>query len=170
MHSNGELLQRLFTALDQRDHPTMAGCYHEAATFRDIAFDLKGRPRIHGMWQMICEKSDIRATFDVLEADDRQGRVALVDRYTFSDTKFRVLNVIDAWFRFRDGLIIEHRDHCDPRVWAEMAVHGGVVGFLAGHFRPVRSMAARRKLKAFLSTRRTEQLAGGVRARTLSPD
>jgi hypothetical protein len=148
----------------------MADCYDEAATFRDIAFDLKGKPRIHAMWQMICEKSDIRATFDVIEADDCQGRVALVDRYTFRATNFRVRNVIDSWFRFHDGLIVEHRDYCDPRAWAEMAFHGGVLGFLAGRFRPVRSMAARLKLKQFLLTRTVEQPASSVGERTLSSD
>ena len=44
----------------------------------------------------------------------------------------------------------------------EMAFPGGVRGFLAGHFRIVRSLAARRKLEAFrrghpsISTHRNE--------------
>ena len=68
MHTNGVLLQRLFTALDDHDHRTMAGCYHPAATFRDIAFDLAGESEIRAMWHMICENTDIRATFEVLHA------------------------------------------------------------------------------------------------------
>jgi hypothetical protein len=150
MHPNGELLRRLFTALDDHDHRTMAECYSQTASFRDIAFDLTGRPRIHGMWQMICEKTDIRATFEVLHADDVEGRVALVDHYTFTDTQFKVRNVIDALFRFQNGLIVQHRDHCDARAWAAMAFHGGIRGFLAGRFRFVRSRAAQAKLDAFL--------------------
>ena len=149
MHANGVLLQRLFTALDHHDHSTMAACYHPAATFRDIAFNLSGQGEIHAMWQMICETSDIRATFEVLHADDVEGRVALVDHYTFSDTSRKVRNVIDSTFRFQKGVIVQHRDHCDPRAWAEMAFPGGVRGFLAGNFRIVRSLAARRKLDAF---------------------
>jgi hypothetical protein len=150
MHANGLLLQRLFTALDHHDHPTMATCYDRAATFRDIAFDLSGKRRIHAMWHMICENTDIRATFEVQHADDREGRVALVDHYTFTDTTFKVRNVITSTFRFRDGAIVEHRDDCDPRAWAEMAFHGGVRGFLAGNVRLVRSVTARGKLRAFL--------------------
>ena len=95
-----------------------------AATFRDIAFNLRGQGEIHAMWQMICETSDIRATFEVLHADGVEGRVALVDHYTFSDTSRKVRNVIDSTFRFQNGVIIQHRDHCDPRAWAEMAFPG----------------------------------------------
>jgi hypothetical protein len=149
MHTNGVLLQRLFTALDDHDHRTMAGCYHAAATFRDIAFDLTGEPEIHAMWHMICENTDIRATFEVLHADDREGRVALVDHYTFTDTARKVRNVIDSRFKFENGVIVQHRDHCDPKAWAGMAFPGGARAFLAGHLRIVRSLAARRKLREF---------------------
>jgi ketosteroid isomerase-like protein len=157
MHANGALLERLFTALDRHDHPAMASCYHEEATFRDIAFDLRGRRQIHAMWDMICA-GDIRATFDVLEADDRTGWVRLVDVYTFGatpgkpDTGRPVRNVIDSHFRFRDGLIVEHTDDCDPRQWAAMAL-GGATGFLAGHVAIVRRRTARKKLDEFVRTR-----------------
>jgi hypothetical protein len=149
MHTNVLLLQRLFTALDDHDHGAMAACYSPSATFSDIAFTLKGRGQIHEMWQMICENTDIRATFEVLHADAVEGRVALVDHYTYTDTARTVRNVIDSRFRFQDGVIVQHDDHCDPRAWAGMAFPTGVRGFLAGRFRIVRSFAARRKLEAF---------------------
>ncbi len=157
MHANGVLLQRLFTALDDHDHPTMASCYGPSATFRDIAFDMSGQGEIHAMWHMICENTDIRATFEVLHADDVEGRVALVDHYTFTDTALKVRNVIDARFRFENGAIVQHQDHCDPRAWAGMAFPGGIRGFLAGNFRVVRSLAARRKLDAFRRSHPTYQ-------------
>ena len=78
-HPNAALLHKLFTALNQDDHQTMASCYDEKATFRDIAFHLKGRARIHGMWQMICEDSNVKATFEVVDANDEAGRVKLVE-------------------------------------------------------------------------------------------
>ena len=43
MHANEILLRRLFDALDRHDHAAMAACYQPDATFRDIAFDLRGR-------------------------------------------------------------------------------------------------------------------------------
>ena len=155
MHPNAELLQRLFSALDRHDHRAMAACYHPEATFRDIAFDLRGRRRIHSMWHMICE-GDIRAKFKVVHADEEEGRVRIVDTYTFGATKVppkrgrSVRNVVESRLRFREGLIIEHRDACDARAWAKAAL-GGPVGFLAGRIRFLRSWTARRKLRDFVS-------------------
>jgi hypothetical protein len=102
------------------------------------------------MWHMICDRTDIRATFDVLNADDREGRVSLVDEYTFRDTGRKVRNVIDSRFRFEDGFIVEHRDYCDPGIWAAMAL-GGLKGWLAGRIRLLRSFTANKKLDAFIS-------------------
>ncbi|MEP6494729.1 MAG: nuclear transport factor 2 family protein [bacterium] len=149
MHPNVALMQRLYTGLNQHDHRVMVDCYHPAATFRDIAFDLRGRDQIGAMWRMICT-SDISATFDVVRADDNSGLATLVDEYTFSDTGRRVRNEIESRFRFQDGLIIDHRDSCDARAWAAAAV-GGVGGWLAGRFRFLRAWKARRKLRPFLN-------------------
>jgi hypothetical protein len=75
--------------------------------------------------------------------------VKLVDEYTFSETGRKVRNVIDSQFRFRDHLILEHRDACDPREWGAMAL-GGFGGFLAGRVGPLRRWRAGRKLKRFV--------------------
>jgi hypothetical protein len=160
MNANTALLKKLFTGLGRHDHQAMAECYHSDAYFRDIAFDLRGKEQIQAMWQMICEgRSNIRATFEILEADGKCGRVRVVDDYTFypdEDTPTsegrKVHNVIDSRFGFQDGLIIEHRDSCDARAWGRMAV-GGVGGFLAGRLRFLRSHKARQKLSRFLAAR-----------------
>ena len=153
MHPNGVLLQRLFTALNQHDHRAMASCYQPEATFHDIAFDLPKMQSIPAMWHMICEGTDIKATFEVIEANDFAGRVRLVDVYTFKKNAVTagrpVRNVIDCRFRFRDGLIIEHSNSCDPRAWAAMAM-GGAEGFLAGQFRFLRRLGAKKKLEGFV--------------------
>jgi SnoaL-like domain len=151
MHPNQVLLQRLFTALDQHDYPTMGSCYHADALFHDIAFKLEKRQCILGMWHMICEGTDIRATFEVVHANDQEGRVNLVDDYTFSDTGRHVHNVIDSRFRFQDGLTAEHKDSCDAHAWAAMAL-GGVSGFLAGRIRLLRSWKASQMLKKFIQS------------------
>jgi ketosteroid isomerase-like protein len=149
MHSNADLLKRLYSSLDRHDHQAMAKCYHPDARFRDIAFDLRGRKQIHAMWHMIS-RTDIAATFDVVHADGSAGRVNLRDNYTFSDTGRRVHNVIDSHFRFRDGLIVDHQDFCDARVWAAMAL-GGASGFLAGRLRILRASKAKAMLRAFIA-------------------
>ena len=150
MHPNGLLLRRLFTALDVHDHPTMAECYAPAASFRDIAFDLKGKPQIHAMWQMICDA--VTSARPSRWSTPTMSKAASPSSITTRSArpKFKVRNVIDARFRFENGLIVQHHDQCDAKAWAAMAFHGGVRGFLAGRFRFVRSRAAQAKLKAFM--------------------
>jgi hypothetical protein len=108
----------------------MAACYHPAAHFQDIAFDLRGRDRIAAMWGMICD-TDLQPAFQIVQAGEESAVASVIDEYTFTETGRRVRNVIESRFRFRDGLIVEHIDSCDARLWAEMAL-GGVAGFLAG--------------------------------------
>jgi hypothetical protein len=156
MHPNHVLLSRLHDALGSHDAATMAACYHPEARFRDIAFDLHGRQAIHDMWRMICS-GDIAVEFEVVEADDRSGRVRLVDVYTFGASRDppragrRVRNEIESRFEFEDGRIRRHRDVCDAREWARQALGRGPVGILAGRIRLLRSRKARAKLAAFIA-------------------
>ena len=148
MHVNANLLDQLYGSLNRHDDQAMTDCYHPDATFHDIAFDLKGRDQIRAMWRMICS-GDIRAAFEVVQVDEDCGVVKLVDEYTFSETGRRVRNPIESRFRFRDGLIIEHRDSCDARAWAAAAI-GGIGGFLAGRLRFLRAWKAGAKLRCFI--------------------
>jgi ketosteroid isomerase-like protein len=158
MHANIALLNKLFTALGRRDHEAMASCYAEEAHFRDIAFDLKGKERIHAMWRMICDGgSDIGLRyFEVLEADHRRGRAVVVEHYTFHRGKGRtahkvpVDNAIVSRFRFKKGRILRQDDGCDSKEWARQALGEGVAGFLAGRIRLLRSLVARKKLAKFV--------------------
>lgn len=149
MHENANQLRRLYDGLKRRDHGAMAACYTSDATFEDIAFRLKGQDRIHAMWRMICEPDvNIEAEYEVLAADDRSGRVALVDTYTFTTTGNRVVNRIESRFDFHEGRISRHHDVCDPRRWADQAF-GPVFGFLPGRLRLIRRAMAHGKLWLF---------------------
>lgn len=143
------LLEQLYVSLNQHEYEKMADCYHPEATFHDIAFDLRGRDQIRGMWRMICS-GDIRTTFEVVEANEAGGLVNVIDHYTFTDTGRIVRNPIQSRFRFRSGLIFEHRDCCDAKAWADAAL-GGVSGFLAGRFHFLRAWKARDKLRRFVA-------------------
>jgi ketosteroid isomerase-like protein len=157
MHANAALLSKLFTALAENDHATMASCYHPKARFRDIAFDLDGVEEIHDMWRMICS-SDIEVEFKIVDADDSAGRVRLVENYTFGASKdppkdgVPVHNEIESRFGFEDGQIRQHDDYCDEKAWARQALadHRPIVGFLAGRIRLLRSRKAKAKLAAFV--------------------
>lgn len=74
--------------------------------------------------------------------------------YTFSATGRHVHNVIDAAFRFRDGLIIEHRDRFSFWRWARQAL--GPTGLLLGWTPFLRAKVmrtARAGLDAYVSRR-----------------
>ena len=43
------LISQWLAAYQRGDHAGMAECYHEQATFEDIAFQLSGKKQIHAM-------------------------------------------------------------------------------------------------------------------------
>ncbi len=143
------VLEKLYTCLDAGDHQGMAACYHPDAVFRDIAFTLSGRKRIHAMWHMISE-SDLRATFTVRRVDGRAATVDLVDDYTFRATGRRVRNVIRSDFHFVDGLVIEHLDSCSALRWGVQALGPakGVMSWLVPGARRKMAMATLEKFIA----------------------
>ena len=159
MHPNRELLDRFFTALNRHDADAMAACYTPDAHFRDIAFDRKGRDRIHEMWRMICS-GDIQADCEIDHADAASGAAHSTFTYHFGASKEPpspgrpVINPIKSTFTFRDGLIAKQEDYCNPHAWARQAIGTGPAGFLAGHLRWLRSRKAEAKVVAFLKSNR----------------
>ena len=138
MHPNEDLIQRFYSALQQRDAAGMAACYQNDARFSDPVFpDLHG-DRARGMWAMLCERgADLVVEFRDVHADDRTGTAHWDARYTFSATGKPVHNSIDARFEFHDGLIARHTDTFDFKRWAGQALglKGKVLGgtsFLQG--------------------------------------
>lgn len=130
VNPNIELLQRFYLAFSRRDHAAMAACYHPQAHFTDEVFDLEGW-RIGAMWRMLCTRgADLRIEFGNLGADEARGRAHWEAWYTFSLTRRKVHNVIDAEFEFRDGLILRHVDRFDFYRWSRQAL--GLSGLLLG--------------------------------------
>lgn len=129
--ANVELIQRFYQAFQQRDAETMAACYAEDVHFSDPVFtDLRGADA-GDMWRMLCAKAqDFSLTFEGVTADEHSGQARWVASYTFSQTGNRVVNHIQASFRFRDGKISEHRDQFDLWRWAAQAL--GLKGRLLG--------------------------------------
>jgi ketosteroid isomerase-like protein len=170
VHPNAQLIERLYTALQRHDADGMAACYRDdRVRFHDIAFEIREKSRLYGMWRMICEgESGIRVTVEHIRADDRIGEARIVDCYDFGRNMERgergrpVVNHITSRFRFRDGLIVEHVDDCDERAWAEQAL-GGPLGWIAGRVRLARSMTANRKLDRFLRDHPVPAAADSVR-------
>lgn len=127
---SAELIHRLYTAFAQRDGEAMARCYHAQARFRDPVFpDLRG-DQIGAMWTMLCRQGkDLVVEFTDVEADEERGSAHWEAHYSFGSGR-PVHNVIQAEFRFRDGLIVDHRDNFDLRRWCGQAL--GPLGQLLG--------------------------------------
>ncbi len=65
----------------------MAACYHEDATFSDIAFRLKDRNEIRSMWHMICTKG-IDVKVDCVLPDEDSVRAS--DHLSVLSTVLRI--------------------------------------------------------------------------------
>jgi uncharacterized protein len=124
VHSNAKLIEALYSALARRDGKAMVVLYSPQAMFKDPVFELRG-PEVGAMWMMLCERAqDLRIEWRDVTADASSGAAHWEAWYTFGATGRPVHNVIEAKFRFRDGLIAKHRDRFDLWRWSRMAFGG----------------------------------------------
>lgn len=144
-HPNAELIDRFYQAFQKLDAEAMAACYAADVRFSDPAFrDLRGRDA-GDMWRMLCARAkDFSLSYEVLEADDQQGRARWVANYLFSATGRHVENHIEASFRFEGGKIVEHRDHFDLWRWMRQAL--GAKGLLLGWLAPVQAAVGKQAM------------------------
>jgi ketosteroid isomerase-like protein len=145
---NEALIERFYSAFNERDGAAMAACYAPDATFSDPVF-----PDLHGsdpgnMWRMLTSRAtDLRIELLEHQADDGRGSAHWVAHYTFAQTGRPVVNDVRASFRFRDGRIADHRDQFDFHRWARQAL--GPSGLLLG-WTPLLRKAVRRRAQAGL--------------------
>jgi ketosteroid isomerase-like protein len=130
-HPNDELIQRFYAAFARHDGEEMAACYAPDAHFSDPVFtDLRdGEPG--AMWRMLTGRAeDLEVQLLAHEADEERGSAHWLADYTFSTTGRKVHNDVRAEFRFRDGLIADHRDAFSFYAWSRQAL--GPVGLALG--------------------------------------
>lgn len=131
MIKNEEVVHRLYSALQKVDYETMISCYHPDATFKDPVFDLSSKKEIAGMWTMLCKRAkEFEFHYEQVKADKETGKARLRAKYLFSQSNRMVHNDIDARFKFKDGLIIEHIDSFNFWRWSRQAL--GLPGLLLG--------------------------------------
>jgi ketosteroid isomerase-like protein len=152
---NESLIERFYGAFNERDGAAMAACYAPDVTFSDPVFpDLRGS-EAGDMWRMLTGRAtDLRVELHEHEADDERGSAHWIAHYTFAQTGRPVVNDIRAAFRFRDGLIVEHRDRFDFHRWARQAL--GPSGLLLG-WTPLMRNAVRRRARAGLDEFRSAE-------------
>ncbi len=132
MNANQALIEKFYTAFRLHDATTMAACYHNDIQFHDPVFGkLKGND-VSKMWKMLIERSNgnLKIEFSEVKADSLSGSAKWIATYHFSKTNRPVVNVIQAEFEFRDGLISKHTDTFDIWKWSRQAF--GLHGFLLG--------------------------------------
>ena len=133
---NAETIARFYAAFAALDGAAMAACYAKDVRFEDPVFELDGKDEVMSMWAMLGAATRA-GSMDVwklewrdVHADADRGSAHWEAHYRFSATGRLVHNRIDAAFRFRDGLIVEHVDRFDFWAWARQAL--GAPGLLLG--------------------------------------
>ncbi|NML22173.1 nuclear transport factor 2 family protein [Pseudoflavitalea sp. G-6-1-2] len=155
-----QLIENFYAALNRRDYRTMAECYHPDVIFYDPVFENLNFEEVKAMWEMLCKRAtDLRVTVSNLDSeklneDEEYGSCRWVAEYTFTGTGRKVINVVEADFRFRDGLFIEHMDSFDLYKWSKQAL--GLPGLLLGWSgfiqNPIRKKA-KKSLRQFMENR-----------------
>jgi len=132
MNSNAQIIEEFYAAFAEGNAETMASCYHPEIVFEDPAFG-----KLHGkdasdMWHMLIEraKGNLEISFSDIHSKGNGGRAHWVAKYHFSKTNRNVVNKIQAFFEFKDGLIIKHTDHFNFYDWSKQAL--GTTGLLLG--------------------------------------
>lgn len=120
-----QLLEKFYSSFRDLNAERMAACYHSDVVFEDPAFGkLKGN-RARSMWLMLVTSQKGKAfeiSYEVIYANNKEGRVNWEAKYIFSKSGRKVHNRITAHFKFKEGLIIEHRDQFNLHHWAAMAM------------------------------------------------
>lgn len=149
-NANAELISGFYQAFARQDTEAMVACYAPDVQFSDAVFiDLQGR-EAGDMWRMLCSRAqDFSLIFSAVEASEQRGSACWTAQYTFSATGRTVVNQIRAEFVFKDGLIVEHRDHFDLWRWSRQAL--GLKGLLLGWLPPVQA-AIRRQARQGLAS------------------
>lgn len=144
-----EIITRFYDAFARKDAEGMAACYHDDVTFSDPVFiGLKGE-EARDMWRMLCERgADLRVEVSNVHMAGDVGHAHWDAHYSFGPKKRPVQNRIDATMRFRDGLIVEHRDQFDFWKWTRMAV--GPAGTILG-WSPMLQNAVRKQARKGLA-------------------
>jgi len=130
-HPNHLRLEAFYKAFALKDADSMNQIYHEKATFYDPVFSNLPPGEVMKMWRMLCSRGkDLIIDFQVLEADEQEGKAKWTAHYTFSATGRKVVNLINSRFLFENGKVTTQKDTFDFYAWARQAF--GLKGLLLG--------------------------------------
>lgn len=132
MNQNQQLIEEFYAAFASQNTNTMASCYHKDIKFQDPVFENLEGKNVMDMWKMLIERSkgNMEIKFLEIEANNVSGSAKWIAIYHFSITNRKVVNIIQANFEFKDGLIINHVDHFNIWKWSKQAF--GLKGLFLG--------------------------------------
>lgn len=151
MDVNEALIDKFYTAFQQRDYQTMNSCYSEDIVFYDPAFELLRGNEVRYMWEMLCRNAkDFSLTYDnIKKLDEEYYTCDWVATYTFSKTSRKVVNRVRANMRFANGQVIEHSDAFSLHKWSSQALgfSGKLFGWNSFFQRKIKNEAKKNLLK-----------------------
>ena len=127
------IIENFYRAFDNLDAESMIDCYHKDIKFEDPAFGVLNGEKAKNMWRMLCNSQkgkDFMVKASNIVYNNMKGTADWEAYYTFSKTRRKVHNVINAEFEFKDGKIIKHFDQFDLYKWSKQAL--GFKGLLLG--------------------------------------
>jgi ketosteroid isomerase-like protein len=126
-----QVIEKFYTAFQQKDYATMQSLYHDKAVFNDEAFVNLDSAAVKAMWEMMLKRGkDFSLSFSNITENGTKGSANWVATYTFSATGNKVVNKIHSEFVLQDGLIIQQTDTFPFHKWASQAL--GIKGLLLG--------------------------------------
>ncbi len=156
MQTNAQIINRFYTAFQQKDYKGMNACYSDEIVFSDPAFGLLRGEEVKYMWEMLCKNAkDFSLTFSDIELlDEEYATCKWTATYTFSGTGRKVVNHIKAFMKLKDGLILEHSDAFPLSKWAAQAMgwKGQLFGWMGWMKRAIQKKA-RKNLVAFIESK-----------------
>ena len=151
MDINEALINKFYTAFQQKDYRTMNSCYSNDIVFYDPAFELLRGDEAKAMWEMLCKNAkDFSLTYgNIIKLDDEYYTCDWVGTYTFSKTGRKVINNVKANMRFANGEIVEHSDAFSLHKWSSQALGfmGKLFGWNSFFQRKIKNQAKRNLLK-----------------------
>ncbi|MCC6286491.1 MAG: nuclear transport factor 2 family protein [Chitinophagaceae bacterium] len=151
MQDNKLIIERFYTAFQQRDAAGMNACYSDDIVFSDPVFMLLKGDQVKCMWEMLCKNAkDFSLTFsDIALLDEEYATCKWQATYTFSKTGKKVVNNVKAFMRLKDDKIIEHSDAFRLSTWIGQALgwKGVLFGWTGFMKRAVQNNARKALLK-----------------------
>lgn len=151
MDTNEALINKFYSAFQQKDYQAMNSCYSNEVVFYDPVFELLKGDEVKSMWEMLCKNAnDFSLTYgNIIKLDDEYYTCDWIATYTFSKTGRKVVNNIRANMRFANGEIIEHSDAFSLHKWSSQALGftGKLFGWNSFFQRKIKNQAKKNLLK-----------------------